>query len=119
MASQYKKMNIKNIGIDPFSPVVVSINKEHGAVLYKWYNHIVVFHLKSKTNIKNINALIGKQKIKNREKVFDRFKKGNLPNRVKVYKYQKGQYYTTRFIEGKYLSDYPVNLKVWMNYSGS
>ena len=68
MASQYKKMNIKNIGIDPLSPVVVSINKEHGAVLYKWYNNIVVFHLKSKTNIKNINALIGKQKIKNREK---------------------------------------------------
>jgi len=113
-------MNVKNIGIDPFSPVVVKINeKQYGAVIYKWYNHIVVFELKSKTNIKNINELIGKQKIKNREKVFDRFKKGNLPNRVKVYKYQKGEYYTTRFIEGKYLSDYPVNLKVWMNYAGS
>ena len=111
----YKKMNVKNIGIDPFSPVIVKINEdEHGAVLYRWYNYIVIYTLKDKEDIKNIEKLVGKQKVKNREKVFDKFKKGNLPNKVKVYKYQKGEYYTTKYKKDKYETNKKVDIKVWI-----
>lgn len=116
MASKYtyKKINVKNIGIDPFSPVVVKIGEDkYGAVLYRWYNYIVVYTLTSKSNVNNIEKLVGKQSVKNREKIFDKFKKGELPNKVNVYKYKKGEYYTTNYVKDKFEIKDLVNLKVW------
>lgn len=96
-ASLFKKINIKNIGIDPFSPSVVRIvsgNKEiYGAVLHRHYSSLYVYHITSKSDMKQIQTLVGKRTLKERNDVFDKFKKGNLPPKVHVYKYIKGEYY--------------------------
>ena len=114
-ASAFKKINVKNIGIDPFSPVVVSINDKYGAVLYRWYNFIVIYHLETERDVNNIQKLVGKQTLKEREKIYNEFKKGKLPRKVKVYKYHKNTYYTTKFNGDKYIPNEEVSLKVWIH----
>lgn len=96
VSSQFKKINIKNIGIDPFDPVVLLINNEYALALERYYSHLIVFMIHNKSDIKKYKYMFQKNTIIERNELFSKIKKGKHFDNIKIFKYYKGDYYSTK-----------------------